>query len=621
MTNALFLCDGAKAPLNLSRKKFDEKIQLNRSGSNATYDLKLSNITGATLKGLSAIAQDFIKIAGCVYSGDQLVKRWTETDVYMHKWNRNLNFVVPVSDPDFWSQHEIKEQLCETLLFLTGDVYEFHFVKCLPTNDQLIMDLPGLSHPSDDADTIMLFSGGADSLGAVVEKVAREHSHPILVSHRSMPMLDNRQSRLADELRKRFPQWVFPHVSIWAHLKGREAKDYTQRSRSFLYCVLASVVAYQTNINKIVIADNGVVSINLPKSGQLVGTLASRTTHPKYLDRIQNLFRRVYSQNLSVVNPLQFKTKAEVLTILHENNCSDLLQETVSCGKTRQPGALPHCGVCSQCVDRRFGSLSANMETYDLAEKYQVDIFTDEIEEGEDRTQVESYVRFARRIQELDNDSIYKDYIELIDGIIPGDPDPDATARLWINLLRRHSEQVSTVMQSQIKKNASFLFEVALPDSCLVRLVAKGSHKEDPKQQYALRILERLRKGIPKTFQSHKPKNEHEVQDAVDGILSAAHEELHRELPLLPFAGISTKPDLSNAGKVNSSLFYIEMKYLKNRTRLNQIVTEISSRELIYKKQGAYALFGVYDPNHVIDDEKFVKDLANNEHALIGIIR
>jgi hypothetical protein len=134
----------------------------------------------------------------------------------------------------------------------------------------------------------------------------------------------------------------------------------------------------------------------------------------------------------------------------------------------------------------------------------------------------------------------------------------------------------------------------------------------------AERVEQILNVGLPKIFQSRIPQNEHEVQDAADGILSTEMNGIYRELPLLPFGGISTKPDFSN---LDNSLYYIEMKYPKSRSRLNQIITEITSRITIYKKQGAFAHFIIYDVNHVIlDFDKLCGDLKDDKIKL-SIIR
>ncbi len=618
MSSILFLCDGARSSRRPSRRNHDKIIELTSHGRNANLRFALWDITGAILRDVSAVSIDLIRVASYVYAGDQTVSRGGTGDVYGHHWTRDLHFVIPVANPRFWSKEEVRGQLSETLSFLTGDNYTFDFTESEPSQRQLAMGTDG-SIPYQAANSVMLFSGGADSLGAVVDGVVNYGKRPVLVSHRSTPSLDARQSHLAAELRRRYPVWNFPHISVWVNLRGSEAKDFTQRSRSFLYCSLGAVVASHTGINEVAIADNGVVSINIPKNAQLVGTYASRTTHPKFLTRVQDLFSMLFAGDLSVVNPLQFKTRAEAMQILTQNSCPDLLQDAISCAHSRQPAITPHCGVCSQCVDRRFGSIAAGMEEHDIVERYGVDIFTQEISEGADRTLVESYLRFAYEIENLTDDDIFQEYPELVDCVIPGDRKVESTAKLWISLLRRHSGQVSQVMRNKIRDYAVSLFTASLPDSCLIRLVTSGSHIRDQRSQFAARIANRLRQGIPRTFQSREPKNEHDIQDATDAILSAAKEDLSRELPLLPFGGISTKPDFAN---FDPELFYIEVKYLKTRNRLNSIVTEVSSRVTAYKKQGAFALFVVYDPDHcIIEEEKFIKDLTDTACCLIEIIR
>ena len=67
----------------------------------------------------------------------------------------------------------------------------------------------------------------------------------------------------------------------------------------------------------------------------------------------------------------------------------------------------PHCGIRSQCVDRRFGSLAAGLEEHDLVEKYGVDIFLDSLDEGDPRTQAESHIRFAIEIHSSSDDDLF----------------------------------------------------------------------------------------------------------------------------------------------------------------------------------------------------------------------
>ena len=71
------------------------------------------------------------------------------------------------------------------------------------------------------------------------------------------------------------------------------------------------------------------------------------------------LMREIFNESISISNPLHLKTKAEAIHTLKKENCSELFQNTVSCVHTRQPKITPHCGTCSQCVDRRFAGIHA----------------------------------------------------------------------------------------------------------------------------------------------------------------------------------------------------------------------------------------------------------------------
>jgi hypothetical protein len=288
-----------------------------------------------------------------------------------------------------------------------------------------------------------------------------------------------------------------------------------------------------------------------------------------------------------------------------------------------RPKVSRHCGVCSQCIDRRFGSLAAGLQQCDLVERYGVDIFTQELKEGDQRTQCESYVRFALNIDSLSDDGLFTEYPQLYDCIAANDPHPPSTAHRLAALMRRHSREVLDVVEKQIQDHVSELLRGSLPETCLIRLVSSGEHLRDLRNVYITKVAEMLRTEIPKAFQSDKPKDERQLQDVAESLLSAARTELDREVPLLPFAGISTKPDFSKqqAGALSEWLF-IEMKYVKTRQRVNGIITELTSRIYIYQQQDAYALFCVYDPYGYLRDKKAITDLTkDSQKCMVDIIR
>jgi len=618
---ALVICDKARASHNLLSDNWDKQVEINHLGPNGDLNLRIENISHAVLQDVGQRAADFVRIASYVYAADQSFSRGGPTDIYGRHWKRDLSFVIPVQDVGFWNQEYVQNQLVDVLSFLTEDTYSFEFTHLSIPNMQLVFDFENRESLYNYPDSAVLFSGGADSLCAVIDLISKQRK-PILISHRPAPVHNAIQSRLVTFLGEKFGSWVFPHVSVWVHRKGSEAKESSQRSRSFLYLTLGAIIANRLGLKEVFLPDNGVVTLNLPKTPQVVGALASRSTHPRFIEKFQRLLDSTFTGTVTVINPLLYSTRAEALTILKSNHCENLLQETISCSSMRaRPRVSRHCGVCSQCIDRRFGSLAAGLQQHDLVESYGRDIFTQELKEGDQRTQCESYVRFALNIDSLSDDDLFREYPQLYDCITTNDPDPTRSAQKLIALLRRHSREVLDVVEKQIQDHASELLRGSLPETCLIRLITSGEHLRDLRKLYVTKVAEMLRAEIPKAFQSDKPKDEHQLQDVAQSLLSATRTELDREVPLLPFAGISTKPDFSKqqAGASVAWLF-IEMKYAKTRQRVNGIITELTSRIYVYQQQGAYALFCVYDPNGYLRDNKLIADLTKDSQKFMVLI-
>lgn len=622
MTTALFQCDGATLPDAFESATWDIRERINSKGPAATLNLRLENLSHALLATIHARAADLVRIAAYVYAADQSVSRGGPADVYAKRWRRHFGMAIPVSDPSFWNRDDICSQIKITLEFLSDDVWEFSFSQAVPDAEQLVLSL-GDKHLLRNPDSVILFSGGADSLCATVDAVTRQGMRPVVVSHRSAPNVDALQKRLVAELRQRFPRWDFPQISIWVHRKGGDAAETSQRTRSFLFASLGTAIAAQLGLSQVLLADNGVASINLPINSQLVGALASRSTHPKFIYLFNGLVANVFQSRIVVSNPLWSHTRPEALACLKEAGVADLLQETNSCARRRgRPQVQPHCGVCSQCIDRRFGSLAAGLEEHDLAERYEIDIFRDALPDGAARTLAESYVRFALSVQRLTDDAFFAEYPQLYDCIAAHDPQPGQTAQELVELIRRHASNTLRIMESQVAKNSSDLVAGTLPPTCLVRLVASGQHLEDTRLRVIESLTTALARGLPPAFQGRLPTNEREVQNAAEAILQALQTGLRREVPLLPFAGIGTKPDFARLPENGHGWLFVEMKYPSSRSRVNGIVTEITSRATVYRKQGAFVLFVTFDPQRrIVNDEQFKSECGGADGVWVEVIR
>jgi hypothetical protein len=229
-------CDEAK-PKGGSRKA--KVLELRTFGLKPNVRTEVDVFRLAFLTDQSDRLDDAIRIAALVYAADTRVSRGSEYDVFADRWRSSFRFAVPVWDLDFWSDSEIKGLLSETLGFLSDHEYGFEFrkrVKRDPTQE--IFNFKESITPLATADCVVLFSGGSDSLAATLEAIS-EGKHPVLVSHRAAPVIDSRQKHLVEALRERFPNWVFPHVSMWvnrANEKERAAEN-TQRASVLTHAV------------------------------------------------------------------------------------------------------------------------------------------------------------------------------------------------------------------------------------------------------------------------------------------------------------------------------------------------------------------------------------------------
>jgi hypothetical protein len=132
----------------------------------------------------------------------------------------------------------------------------------------------------------------------------------------------------------------------------------TTRGRSFIFFALAALAASALHAGTpIYVPENGLISLNVPLDALRLGAWSTRTTHPFYMARWQDLLDNL-GIKAHLINPYRFKTKGEMLSeCKNKTLLKKALGETVSCssiGKGRWKGLSPgHCGYCAPCLIRR----------------------------------------------------------------------------------------------------------------------------------------------------------------------------------------------------------------------------------------------------------------------------
>lgn len=474
----VFRCDGAIVPRDVQTDTWDRKASITTRGGDPSLLLHAENLAGSVLQHVDDRAADLVRIAAYVYAADLDVGRGGDREENRDAWKRDLRLCIPVADPDFWSSNDIQGHLSQTLDFLTGDMWSFHFSRAKRETQQIPLDLSDVTILGQP-DVVVLFSGGTDSLATAVESV-QLGERPLLLSHQPALHLASWQRKLSSQLRHKIEAWSFPHLGFEIHLTGSEAKERSQRSRGFLFACLGAAVASELGIERVKLADNGIVSLNLPYTQQVVGALASRPTHPKFIERFNRLVAAVFATSIRVSNPLWNRTRAEVLSLLPEAGVVNLLHLTRSCSRLRNRSSdAPQCGYCSQCVDRRFGAAAAGLMESDPAHLYGVDIFTEIMLNGEARTNGESYYRRALDILDTPDERILDMFPELTEALSKELGGRQTVLQTYVDLLRRHAQSVVDVGTRLMHEHAEVIAQRRVLPGSLLDIIIGSTHGVD----------------------------------------------------------------------------------------------------------------------------------------------
>lgn len=302
----------------------------------------------------SEVAVDLAILAATLTAADTRVNRHSESQ---DGWTRQIALELPVSDPVLWSS--LEGFLVRMLNFLTGDHWSLRFrarvaglKRLAPAPTRL-----ALHRPKD----VCLFSGGLDSFIGAINLLAARRS-PMLVSHYWDGITSAHQTYCADRLEKHFPQSGFMHlrarVGFPTDAVAGSGVENSLRGRSFLFFALAAMAADAIDDDVTIhVPENGLISLNVPLDPLRLGSLSTRTTHPFYMARWNELLGRLGIRAV-LVNRYRHQTKGEMV-----GGCADqpflqkTAKETMSCSsaaKARWSGAPPqHCGYCVPCLIRR----------------------------------------------------------------------------------------------------------------------------------------------------------------------------------------------------------------------------------------------------------------------------
>jgi len=304
--------------------------------------------------------RDLLRIGMAVYVADRLERRVRKS--VERGGARELNLDVDVQDWDFWSSDANSALVRQALRQLSGDDWHVRF-----TPGGAVEEVEPFLRLPEEPSGVCLYSGGLDSAAGLATRLRTRAGPMIAVTANHQPGQRRRVTSQLDAIGRRYEAHVYPLVVRTTLVKPprMDRQELTQRCRSFLFMSLGGVVANFVGTDSVEVYENGVGALNLPlMSGMLVGSRATRATHPAFLRTMSELLTRVAERPIKFDLPFRHHTKAEITRTLKEDGLDGLARSTVSCMHypLRIRGTAKQCGCCPGCIGRRQALLASGTE-------------------------------------------------------------------------------------------------------------------------------------------------------------------------------------------------------------------------------------------------------------------
>jgi hypothetical protein len=306
--------------------------------------IKLEVLGRYCVKQLNPRIYDLVLITGAVAFADRVVQRNPRIC-----WRRELEVVVPTSDPDFWKQSTLVRKLTETLQLLTGDVWAFHFSRTRKKANVAAQE----TLPFEGCSSVVIpFSEGLDSFAVARLMSARAPNIGLIKVTTGGP-----EAR-RDQMHHRVS---VPFAVRGNHIRLRES---SYRSRGFVFGVMAGIAAHLLGADRIVVPESGQGALG-PWLQPVGNEAPDVRSHPFFTASLSRFLQTVFGRYIEHEHPQMWKTKGETLSELKANGISEDWWTTKSCPRGRKVcmnNKRVHCGVCASCLLRRQSLFAAGLD-------------------------------------------------------------------------------------------------------------------------------------------------------------------------------------------------------------------------------------------------------------------
>ena len=221
-------------------------------------------------------------------------------------------------------------------------------------------------------------------------------------------------------------------VQVRVSQRPQKNLETSLRSRSIVFLALGMYAAAELGADvPVLVAENGLIALNMPLTPSRSGSCSTRTMHPFYLGILRSVFEDLGMEN-ELVNPLELKTKGECVA-----QCSNLgllkslIPRTVSCSHAtrRQDWKRKNAANCGYCVPCLFRRASLHAAKLDFGEEYGIDVCSDELTIESDASSADDLRAAASALRHFRSDVGIR---KAITAVAPAEP-LDA----YVNLIQR----------------------------------------------------------------------------------------------------------------------------------------------------------------------------------------
>lgn len=294
-------------------------------------------------EGWKDIHHDLLIVCAAIEYAD---RRWARR---AHHWSRSISVTIPVLELATWSDAHVQQSLRDTLRHLTGDDWQFTFVK----NEGGGSDKPRQRtlFPKQQKKFAIAYSEGMDSL--CISGLYNDNDEAVCVR-----VSKHKPRRRKDE--RPFDRLPFD-VTV------KQNAEYSVRSRGFKFAGITAVAAHLAKVRRIIVPESGQGALG-PVLMPLRNIYPDYRNHPTFFRRMEKFIQALLGVEITFEQPRLWYTKGQTVAefLAKPGTKQEQVIDTRSCwqqrANVRVDGKLRQCGVCAACLLRRMSLHAAQIQ-------------------------------------------------------------------------------------------------------------------------------------------------------------------------------------------------------------------------------------------------------------------